>query len=172
MSYGFEEFEANQARLPRLFNSGEVDQTALMLLPEESKHELFPVFIKGDGNCFYNAISAYYTGNYDLALELRIKVVNEIIKNRLEYDIPLYSSYADTTYNSFEEDVVISIKSGTYSSLRHIAALSNVLGCNINSVYPEVISSCVNRKDLNTVFTPKVNGSVAWYSREPHEHRK
>lgn len=78
-----------------------------------------------------------------------------MIRNRSsEYDSPLYSNYADATYDSFKEDVVNSMKSGTYSSLRHAAALSNVLGCAINSVYPQVISSCVNHKDLQRIFTP------------------
>ena len=127
---------------------------AQMLLPEMC-NGLFPILTKADGNCLYNAISLYYTGTYDLALEVRIKVVNEIIRNRSEYDIPLHSNYADVTSGTFEEDVVNCIKSGTYSSLRHVAALSGVLGCKINSVYPEVINSCVNRKDLHRVFATK-----------------
>ena len=146
--YGFTEPEA------RLFHSKDVDKTAQMLLPEKC-NGLFPILTKADGNCLYNAISLYYTGTYDLTLELRIKVVNEIIRNRSEYDITLHSNYADVTSGTFEEDVVNSIKSGTYSSLRHVAALLGVLGCKINSVYPEVINSCVNRKDLHRVFATK-----------------
>ena len=148
ISYGFTEPKA------RLFHSKDVDKTAQMLLPEKC-NGLFPILTKADGNCLYNAISLYYTGTYDLALELRIKVVNEIIRNRSEYDITLHSNYADVTSGTFEEDVVNSMKSGTYSSLRHVAALSGVLGCKINSVYPEVINSCVNRKDLHRVFATK-----------------
>ena len=73
-SYGFLELEA------RLFHSK-------MLLPEECNC-LFPILTKADGNCLYNAISLYYTGTYDLALKLRIKVVNEIIRNRSESIFP------------------------------------------------------------------------------------
>ena len=148
ISYGFMQPEA------RLFHSKDVDKMAQMLLPEEC-NGLFPILTKADGNCLYNAISLYYTGIYEFARELRIKVVNEIIKNRSEYDIPLHSNYADVTSGTFKEDVVNSIKSGTYSSLRYVAALSRVLGCKINSVYLEVINSCVNRKDLHRVFATK-----------------
>ena len=58
--------------------------------------------------------------------------------NRLGYDIPIYSNYADAEYGGFEDDVVSSVKGGTYSDLRHVAELSNAVGCNIQSVYAKI----------------------------------
>ena len=58
--------------------------------------------------------------------------------NRLGYDIPIYSNYADAEYGGFEGDVVNSVKGGTFSNVRHVDELSNAVGCNIQSVYAEI----------------------------------
>ena len=93
--------------------------------------KLVPLKILADGNCLQNAVSTFFfSGNAGLTLELRIRTVNELLRNKLEYDIPTYSNYTDAKYGGFEENVVNSVKVGKFSGLRHVTALSNAVGCN------------------------------------------
>ena len=70
----------------RCFYKSALDRVAKRLLPKDC-HALFPVFTKGDGNCFYNSISLLLTGEQSqLSTELRIKVVGEMVKSRSLYD--------------------------------------------------------------------------------------
>ena len=118
----------------RCFDKSALDRVTKCLLPKDC-HALFPVFTKGDGNCLFNSISLLLTGEQSqLSTELRIKVVGEMVKNRSFYDAGDFLKYwAD----NFEEDILDSMRSETYSSFRHMYALANVVCCNIRSVYPE-----------------------------------
>ena len=98
----------------------------------------------------------FFSGNASLALEPKIRTVNELLCNRLEYNILIYSSYADAKYGGFEEDVVNSVKVGTFSGLSHVAALSNAVGCNIQCVYPEISNALMKRKHLGKVIRPRI----------------
>ena len=131
----------------RCFDKSALDRVAKCLLPKDC-HALFPVFMKGDGNCLFNSISLLLTGEQSqLSTELRIKVVGEMVKNRSFYDAGDFLKYwAD----NFEEDMLDSMRSETYSSFRHMYALANVVCCNIRSVYPESSSPLV--KAENTVL--------------------
>ena len=117
----------------RCFDKSALDRAAKCLLSKDC-HALFPVFMKGDGNCLFNSISLLLTGEQSqLSTELRIKVVGEMVKNRSFYDAGDFLKYwAD----NFEEDMLDSMRSETYSSFHHMYALANVC-CNIRSVYPE-----------------------------------
>ena len=91
------------------------------------------------------------TGNCQLKYELRLKTVKQLISNWNVYDneeLNLYSAW-----DSFEEEVFGSVKTGTYSSLTYMYSLSNLLGCRIVSIYPNTISPCVSRNFFNkTIF--------------------
>ena len=54
----------------------------------------------------------------------------------------------------FEAGIVDNIKSGTYSTMWHIFALSNILGFPIQTVYPDVKGSLSNRNYVNVLITP------------------
>ena len=118
----------------RCFDKSALDHVAKRLLPKDC-HALFPVFTKEDGNFLYNSILLLITGEqFQLPTKLRIKVVGEMVKNRSFYDAGDFLKYwAD----NFEEDILDSMRSETYSSFRHMYALANVVCCNIRSVYPE-----------------------------------
>ena len=146
----------------RYFDKSALDRIAKRLLPKDC-HALFPAFTKGDGNCLYNSISLLFTGEQSqLSTELQIKVVGEMIKNRSFYDAGDFLQYGA---DSFEEDMLGSMKDETYSSFRHTNALANVC-CNIRSVYPESKNPFVKRNDLNVTISPRVKtentASILW----------
>ena len=63
-------------------------------------------------------------------------------KIRLEYEITVYSNYAGPKYEQFEQNLVNSVKAGTFVGLRHVAALLNTIYCNIQPFLP-VISNAL-----------------------------
>ena len=79
-----------------------------------------------------------------------------MLRRRLEYDIPIYSNYTEVTYEGFEEDIVNSVKVGTLSGLKHVTALLNAVGCNIQSVYSEIFITLVKREHLDKVIHPRI----------------
>ena len=112
----------------RYFDKSALDRVAKRLLPKDC-HALFPVFTKGDGNCLFNSISLLLTGEQSqLSTELRIKVVGEMVKNRSFYDAGGFLKYGA---DNFEEDMLDSMRGETYSSFRHMYALTDVVCCKI-----------------------------------------
>ena len=109
----------------------------------------------GDGSCLYNAISIILTGNCHLKYELRLKTVKELISNWNIYDNEELNLYS--VWDSFEEEVLESVKTGTYWSLTHMYSQSNLLDCRIVSIYPNTINPCVNRNFFNQTIFPIEN---------------
>lgn len=128
-----------------------IDINSTILYPDDVKTGT-PLSSTEDGNCLYNSISILLTGTERLSRELRIKTIFEMILNRESYNDTTFSKYASSDVNSFEEEMLNSIKNGTYSGLREIAALSTVLETEIFSIYPMIQNPCVHRDDLNTIF--------------------
>ena len=90
---------------------------------------------KEDSNYLYNSISLLLSGEQSqLLTELRIKVVGEMVKNKSVHDAGNLLKHG---VDNFEEDMLDSMRDKTYSSLRHIHAMTNVVCCNIRSVYPQ-----------------------------------
>ena len=147
----------------RCFDKSALDRVAKCLLPKDC-HALFPVFMKGDGNCLFNSISLLLTGEQSqLSTELRIKVVGEMVKNRSLYDAGDFLKYGA---DNFEEDMLDSMRDETYSSFRHMYALTNVVCYNIRSVYPESKNPFVKRNYLTITISPWVKtentSSILW----------
>lgn len=138
------------------FSKEEIDEIGKKIFPDDTK-DLEPIKCLGDGNCLYNAISMLLIKSNELHLELRIKTVYEIMMNRLNYDIAKYSNYSAASSNGFEDDIIKSLRKGSYSSIRHVSALCEVLNCNVVSIYPKVNSGLVNRSALHTTFEPLIN---------------
>ena len=61
---------------------------------------------------------------------------------------------AECQREGFEAGIVDTIKPGSYSSMWHIFALSNILGFPIQTVYPEVKGSLINQNYVNVLITP------------------
>lgn len=63
--------------------------------------------------------------------------------------------------NACDVGVLNTIKSGSYSSMRHVYALGNVVGCPISSLYPMVVASLIDRQYMNVTITPTVQQSTS-----------
>lgn len=131
------------------------DNVSIELIPDDFAEDLAPVMTVGDGSCLYNAISIILTGNCQLKYELRLKTVRDLVQNSDIYD--KYELNVYSAWESYEQEVLESIKKSTYSSLTHIHVLSNLLGCKIASVYPNSINLCVNRSFFNKTIYPIAN---------------
>ena len=95
------------------------------------------------------------TGNYQLKYKSRLKTIKKLISNWNVYDNEELNIYS--TWDSFEEEVSESVKTGIYSPLTHIYYLPNLLGCRIVLIYPNTINPCVNRTFFNKIFFPIEN---------------
>ncbi|CAF1644760.1 unnamed protein product, partial [Rotaria sordida] len=96
-------------------------------------HHLVPVDVFGDGNCLYHSIVVFMNNPLVTVSELRVRTIMELITNENDYQT-MYSQYLGPT------DIAIKAicKNYTFSELYEIAALCNVLQCNIRSVYPKI----------------------------------
>ena len=63
-----------------------------------------------------------------------------MILKRLQHDIPVYSSYACPKYWAFKYDIINSVKVGTVSDLRNVSTLSNAINCNVQPLYPGILT--------------------------------
>ena len=90
-----------------------------------------------------------------LLTELQIKLVGKMVKNRSLYDADDFLKYG-----------VDNLRDETYSRVRHMYALANVVCCNIRSVYSESKSTFFKRNDLNVTISPLVKtentASILW----------
>ena len=135
---------------------------------------LVPLYVVGDGNCFYRAASRALCGEENQHNLLRLKTALEIILNRKYYDTSM------RTYKDLIEDnrIIVSnykklikdtIQLGSYSEMIHMYALSAVLKMPIRSYYPpqmspELSSDCYTRKvvgrNVRTKSDPPI--TVMW----------
>ncbi|CAF1510921.1 unnamed protein product, partial [Rotaria sp. Silwood1] len=84
-------------------------------------------------NCLYHSIVVLMNNPLVTASELRVRTIMELIANE---------NYYQTTYSQYVGPTDIAIKAicknYMFSELYEIAALCNVLQCNIRSVYPKI----------------------------------
>ena len=126
-------------------------------------------------------MSRIICGDEDRHIELRMRTFIELCKNKDKYLNDCYlkeltglDDYVENLLGSsfhlssktkrkqnterqregFEAGIVDTSKPGTYSTMWHIFALSNILGFPIQTVYPEVKGSLVNRNYVNVHITP------------------
>ena len=126
-------------------------------------------------------MSRIICGDEDRHVELRIRTFIELCKNKNKYLNDCYlkeltglDDYVENFLGSsfdlssktkgkpntkrqregFEAGIVDTTKPGTYSTMWHIFELSNILGFPIQTVYPEVKGSLVNRNYVNVLITP------------------
>lgn len=151
------------------------------LFPSDGPKCVEPKQTYGDGNCLYRAMSRIIYGNEDRHVELRMRTFIELCLNKDKYLNDCYlkeltglddyvenllgSSFdlssktkgkpnAERQREGFEAGIVNTIKPGSYSSMWHIFAFSNILGFPIQTVYPEVKGSLINRNYVNVPITP------------------
>ena len=113
-----------------------------------------PISVPGDGNCLFNSASILLCGTPDLALELRLRTVLELVKNKTLYtengNTRGFSSMAD-----YDESIIDCAQDGGYSSIWTICALSSVLRRDIVCIYPPVNGNDIPCTILDTTVHPR-----------------
>ena len=143
----------------------------------------FPVNIYGDGNCLPRCASvfAFGTETDENLIEIRMRIVHELVVNEEKYtdnsflsigieqygqdDLPkIYTQYADTyklgekvtdakIKQVYRSEVLVIRQDKEFMGIWQIHALSNILGCPIQSVYPEYAGYTV-RQHLHRKIVP------------------
>ena len=125
------------------------------MIPSDVIPNIDPIATVGNGSCLYNAISMIWTGNCQLKYEFRLKTVKELVSNWSVYDYEERNLYG--AWDSFKEEVLESVKTGTYSSLTNMYSLSNQLGRRIVSIYPNTTKPCVSISFFIKTIIPNEN---------------
>ncbi|CAF4286258.1 unnamed protein product, partial [Rotaria magnacalcarata] len=109
-----------------------VDQEAKLYLQQASLdvQNMIPIEVAADGNCLYNSIICL-SGNIALtSSELRVRTLIELVKNEIFYNNRFMHIVGPL--NEVKKNIA---RNFAFSELYEIAALSNVLKCNIRSIY-------------------------------------
>ena len=114
-----------------------------------------PIYVSGDGNCLYNAISVGICGNESLSAEIRVRTCLELIKNRHAYRNAPNSRELFFVSPNYDDAVTSSACKGKFACAWEMQAAATVIGRPIQSVYPPrngLLDKAIGI--LNTVFTP------------------
>ncbi|CAF3794588.1 unnamed protein product [Rotaria socialis] len=126
-----------QLILPREFDERKhiVDSMAQKCLQQASKsvQHLVPIKSVADGNCLFNSIISLLPDSNLSAVELRVRTVIELVKNKI-----YYANQCSNHVGPFEEALRRTCNNNTFSELYEIVALANVLQCEVQSVYPYI----------------------------------
>ncbi|CAM4964548.1 unnamed protein product [Rotaria socialis] len=126
-----------QLILPREFDERKhiVDSMAQKYLQQASKsvQHLVPIKSVADGNCLFNSIISLLPDSNLSAVELRVRTVIELVKNKI-----YYVNQCSNHVGPFEEALRRTCNNNTFSELYEIVALANVLQCEVQSVYPYI----------------------------------
>ncbi|CAF3269398.1 unnamed protein product [Rotaria socialis] len=119
-----------------------VDQKAKLYLQQASLdvQNMITIEVAADGNCLYNSIICLSGNTASTPSELRVRSLIELFKNENFY----HNRFAHII-GPVNEAIKNIARNFSFSELYEIAALSNVLKCNIQSVYPTIDY----RSDLN-----------------------
>ena len=134
-----------------------LDEVAKKLYPMDGQKVLVPVTSSADSNYLFNSMSVLFVGNESLNTELRMKTAREFITSRHLYDKLDYLKYTTIKNEQFEEEVLDTIKDGSYPSIMHMKALVAVTKRHINSIYPMVENSLVDRSFFYRYITSSTN---------------
>ena len=114
-----------------------------------------PIYVSGDGNCLYNAISVGICGNESLSAEIRVRTCLELIKNQHAYRNAPNSRELFFVSPNYDDAVTSSACKGKFACAWEMQAAATVIGRPIQSVYPPrngLLDKAIGI--LNTVFTP------------------
>ncbi|VDH99491.1 Hypothetical predicted protein [Mytilus galloprovincialis] len=165
-----------------------VDKLSLDIWPQDEpqKHILkYPVCVKGDGNCLPRAGSVLANGNEESHLEVRTRMVIEIVTHEDVYLDEYYLNrgttgedkhivnnlvmYSDSyiagdritpavARRILREDTFNFAKLGAYGNAWLIFALSSILKCSLFAIYPQKGNPVV-RSHLNREVCPRMTKS-------------
>ncbi|CAF1185962.1 unnamed protein product [Adineta steineri] len=135
-----------------------VDSIAKEYLEKASAdvQHLIPVDVDGDGNCLYHSVILWMNDSTLTASELRVRTIIELVINEA-----FYSNMYTHLVGLIDIAIKAICKNRTFSGVYEICALSNVLKCNIRSVYPGIDFEA-DTAIMNRIFTP-IPPTVASY---------
>ncbi|CAF1554051.1 unnamed protein product, partial [Adineta steineri] len=127
-----------------------IDTIAQQYLKQASKNvqHLIPLSSLGDGNCLFNSVVSLVPDSGASAVELRVRTIIELVKNRTYYD-----NQFSHLVGPFNEAIRRTCNNYSFSELYEVVALGNALRCEVQSVYP-YIDYRVEMKIMNAVYTP------------------
>ncbi|CAF1548564.1 unnamed protein product [Adineta steineri] len=127
-----------------------IDTIAQQYLKQASKsvQHLIPLSSLGDGNCLFNSVVSLVPDSGVSAVELRVRTIIELVKNRTYYD-----NQFSHLVGPFNEAIRRTCNNYSFSELYEVVALDNALRCEVQSVYP-YIDYRVEMKIMNAVYTP------------------
>jgi hypothetical protein len=100
-----------------------------------------PIITHANGNCLYNSILALMPSLVVSPIELRVRTIMELVTN---YDQYIFN-YTDNV-GPLKDRWKDICKDYTHSDLYEVAALCNVLRCDIRSLYPRIDYDPVSSK--------------------------
>lgn len=163
----------------RPITSQRIDYTSLEIYPKNDPFckGFIPTPVYGDGNCLCRSGSMYVFGNEASHVEIRCRIVAEMVMNKEWFlatnSIRQYAQFVETIesyddlrcYKSvedvFERSTVKFTKKSSWGEMWHLIAISNVLGCTLFSIYPDLIGTKRDRHLLHTKFIPRVLKTTA-----------
>ncbi|CAF1641912.1 unnamed protein product [Rotaria magnacalcarata] len=135
-----------------------VDQKAKLYLQQASLdvQNMITIEVAADGNGLYNSIICLSGNTTSTPSELRVRSLIELVKNENFY----HHRFAHII-GPVNEAIKNIARNFSFSELYEIAALSNVLKCNIQSVYPTIDY----RSDLNIMSNTFENAQYSIVSK-------
>ena len=152
------------------------DMTAVSLLPEDCTiTKPFPVYTRGDGSCFFNALSMAVYGDQTHAEEMRVRIVIEGVKNIDDYvdadylgrgyDCPdhqanksLVVMYCDYSSNGADVTINEDLERASYKSNLFDIRLSN----NWCGIWQFHHAASVLKRPLHSIY-PVMNAQTPWF---------
>ena len=159
----------------------EMDCLAKSLVPSDSpleKAKCFPVYTIGDGQCFPRSLSRLVCGDESRAVEMRVRLVVEGVKNIEHYlnkDIlnrghetpygdsvnlvEIYRQYGSDDIQrfrgreSYQHELLNLCRESEWCGVWQLHQASSVLGCRVYSMFPHTRIPVV-RQDLNRWILP------------------
>ncbi|CAF4124306.1 unnamed protein product, partial [Adineta steineri] len=127
-----------------------IDTIAQQYLKQASRsvQHLIPLSSLADGNCLFNSVVSLVPDSGVSAVELRVRTIIELVKNRTYYD-----NQFSNVVGPFNEAIQRTCNNYSFSELYEVVALGNALRCEVQSVYP-YIDYRVEMNIMNAVYKP------------------
>ena len=165
----------------RILATDKIDRLAQSLVPADCPGgaDVWPVAATGNGSCFFNTLSRLCFGNEKHAIEMRVRIIIEAVRNKQRYldnkylsrgyvsphaqnchIAEMYMTYGSDNLQGFKdretfykEEVMELRGTYAYSGVWQFHQAASVLDKPIKGVYPECAISYL-RKDMNRIFLP------------------
>ena len=170
-------------KLCDLLPSVREDTKSRLLFPSDVPYpNLTPVEVIGDGNCFFRSIFNLLYGSECRHVECRVRCLVELVMNTsrylrqdtyttmssnrtdmqyvLETSVSDEARVSDDMTTSLQNEILLSVKDGHYSSLIHFYASVNALSRPVVTIFPSTQHVTINREIHNQIIRPLSQSSL------------